>query len=184
MMIAVVGTAAAVYWLDWSILKDITGELITFFGIQAAVVLPAMLFTAGLLKAEGVSLEEARRYRRALRGQMTFWVTLLSLDVASVVLLIVGKAADWSMIINVPAWEWSVNPSSAMLGATTVVGLLALLRMVHVVQGIRSLLEANADLTENAIKARNAQTIQQYKEAADERPFKNPEGFGRVLPPN
>src|SRR4051794_32305113 len=93
--LAVTAAICAALWLKSDIINSVTTEMIAFFTIQAAVILPAMIFTAGLLRGQGLTLAEVDRYQAALRRQMYFWVTLLFLDLLAVALLIIGKAAQW-----------------------------------------------------------------------------------------
>lgn len=103
--LATVAAAAAARWLPYDVILSVTTELIAFFTIQSAVILPAMIFTAGILKGEGLSVTEVKRFQAALRGQMYFWVTLLGLDLIAVTLLIVGKAASWKWKITLGRFE-------------------------------------------------------------------------------
>ena len=64
---ALLGVVGA-YFLPANAVKDITTELIAFFSIQSAVILPAMIFTAGILKPDGLELEDAERYHKALKA--------------------------------------------------------------------------------------------------------------------
>src|SRR5687768_13544460 len=94
-MLALTAAVCGAIWLTPVVINSVTTEIIAFFTIQSAVILPAMIFTAGLLKGQGLTLAEAERFQGALRHQMYFWVTLLILDLVAVTLLIVGKAANW-----------------------------------------------------------------------------------------
>src|SRR3984957_4293355 len=92
---AVAAAVAAAQWLPASVMRGLTTELIAFFTIQSAVILPAMIFTAGILRGDGLTLTEIDRYQYALRRQMFFWTTLLFLDLFATAIVIVGKAANW-----------------------------------------------------------------------------------------
>src|SRR5258707_11744871 len=102
---AVALAAAAARWLTATAIKEVTTEIIAFFAIQSAVILPAMIFTAGLLRGDGLTVQEIERYQLALRRQMHFWITLLFLDFLAVAIVIVGKAADWKWKISVYGWS-------------------------------------------------------------------------------
>lgn len=161
-------------------LTAVTGELVTFFGIQAAVLLPAMLLTATILRPEGLSPHDVRRYRGALHGQMTFWSVLLLLDFLAVGLVIAGKLASWSFTLFVPFRGW-VDTSSIMVALTTFVGALAMVRMIPAVVGIFSLMRVNLDLVGRAVGTR---VIDEHDERRREaKPFEPPAGFGRVIEP-
>jgi hypothetical protein len=176
-VLAAIAATAAALWLPTSVIKEITTELIAFFTIQSAVILPAMIFTAGLLRGEGLTIVEIDRYQHALRRQMSFWVTLLFLDLVAVVFLVLGKAANWT-------WKITIHGHSGNLGwvlvwFTAALSALAILRMIPFVQGVMSQLELNADLAKAAIKAREHQDLIEPPRTE----FDLPEGYGRVVPP-
>jgi hypothetical protein len=175
-MAAIVGR-----YLSPDVFKDATGELITFFGIQAAVILPAMIFTASILRPDGLTLSEADRYHRALRGQMIFWIVLLALDFLSVISLIVGKLSGWSIVIYLPR-SWGIFDASWIFTAIfAFLASLAVLRIIPFVRGVLSLLDLNSELTKNAIKQRNKRALQEEGRAAAAAPFKKPEGYGKTV---
>ncbi len=177
-ILAIVVASAAAVWLPTATLKEITTELIAFFTIQSAVILPAMIFTAGLLRGEGLTIEEIDRYQAALRKQMVFWVTLLFLDLMAVMFLVLGKAADWRWKITIA--HHSGHFGWVLVWITTALSALAILRMVPFVQGVMSQLELNASLAKLAVKARERE-----REMPEPPPssFDRPEGFGRIVSP-
>jgi hypothetical protein len=153
-VLAVAAAVAAAFWLSPATLKEITTELIAFFTIQSAVILPAMIFTAGLLRGDGLTVQEIERYQLALRRQMHFWITLLFLDFLAVAIVIVGKAADWKWKISVHGW--SSDFGWLMIALTALLGTLAVLRMIPFVRGVTSLLELNGWLAKKSIQARDS----------------------------
>ena len=176
--IAIVSAEAAAWFIHKAELELISADLITIFGIQSAVILPAMILTAGMLRPDGLSLSEAKRYGRALQEQMSFWAVLLAFDFATVVLLILGKGTAW-----MSSGRWSVSTHGVEISASTIlisivafVGVWALLRTIPFVMGVLSLQRLNSDLIEKAIAARDTSS------RADPSSFKAPEGFGRVVP--
>lgn len=177
---AAILAVAGAYFLPNTAVKEITTELLAFFSIQSAVILPAMIFTAGILKPDGLELEDAGRYHMALKSQMLFWVALLGLDFVAVVALIAGKALDWTLIIPLPRDFGSVElgwfPPSVLYFA----GSLALFRTIPFVRGVLSLLDLNSDMTQKAIKRRNRNELANKQAQADTRPLALPEGYGEV----
>jgi hypothetical protein len=178
---AIAVAMAGAYFLPDDAFKDITTELIAFFSIQSAVILPAMIFTAGILKPDGLELEQAQKYHKALKEQMLFWVVLLALDFVAVVSLIVGKALGWELIL---AFPWRSDPvdlgwilSSILLFA----GSLAIFRTVPFVRGVLSLLDLNSDMAQKAIKRRNRLERDDQKVRSDLRPMSLPLGYGAIL---
>lgn len=179
--IAFAAAVAAGLWLAPTVIESITTELIAFFTIQSAVILPAMIFTAGLLKGEGLNLIEVKRFQAALRRQMHFWVTLLGLDLVAVTILIIGKASSWTWKITIS--HWSSNLSWVMLSIAAFTGTLALLRMVPFVRGVVSLLDLNGWLALKSVQAREREQEKSGEEHPPIAPFEMPEGYGQVLPP-
>lgn len=180
-ILSAIAASAAALCLPPAILKEITPELIAFFTIQSAVILPAMIFTAGLLRGDGLTLDEIDRYQRALRTQMIFWVTLLFLDLAAVVFLVLGKAADWTWKITVVGHHTG-DFGWVLMWLTVAISALAIFRMVPFVQGVMSQLELNATLAKLAIKARDRKLQQAMAELPPPSTFEKPEGYGRVVP--
>jgi hypothetical protein len=177
---AVVAVLAQAF-LPASILLTITTELVAFFGIQSAMILPAMIFAAGILRPEGLDLEAARRYRVALRVQMYFWAVLLALDFLAVALLIAGKATSWTIVLSIGHGIPPINAGRVLIALTFMVGTLAVLRMIPLVIGVLSLQDLNCDLTEAAIKSRRDNLKAAPVRPGDIEPFRSPEGFGRVI---
>lgn len=178
-LLAVVGA----YFLPHNAMKDITTELIAFFSIQSAVILPAMIFTAGILKPDGLELEDATRYHKALKAQMLFWVALLSLDFVAVVALIAGKALNWSLVLPMPANFKPFDLGWLLPAILYFSGSLAIFRTIPFVRGVLSLLDVNSDMTLKAITRRNRIENAERKAQADPRPMALPEGYGKVVKP-
>lgn len=168
------------FFVSHSVWEKISTELITFFGIQAAAVLPAMIFAAGLLRPQGLTLEEVRRYRSALERQMVFWITVLALDVISALLIIIGKAADWNLIISIPHVVNWLDVSGLFSAVTAFLVTLTCLRMIPMVKGISSLQKLNSEMTEQAIIKEHAGGNAYRDQRQPVAPFKKPEGYGRI----
>lgn len=181
-ILAAAAASAAALWLPSAVLKEVTPELIAFFTIQSAVILPAMIFTAGLLRGDGLTIKEIDRYQGALRTQMIFWVTLLFLDLIAVVFLVLGKAANWTWKITIIGHH-SGDFGWVLMWLTVAVSALAIFRMIPFVQGVISQLELNATLAKAAIKAREREREQGTAELPPPSTFERPEGFGRIVPP-
>ncbi len=172
-VLAAAAAVAAGRWLPPSVIKDITTELIAFFAIQSAAVLPAMIFTAGILRGDGLTLAELDRYQMALRRQMHFWATLLLLDLLATGIVIVGKAADWKWKITVS--HWTEDFGWLIIALAAFVTTWAVLRMVPFVRGVISLLDLNGLLVKKALQAR------QVAKGVDETSFAPPEGYGQIV---
>lgn len=178
---AAVLAAAGAYFLPPSAMQNITTELIAFFSIQSAVILPAMIFTAGILKPDGLELDEAERYHKALKKQMIFWVTLLGLDFVAVMSLILGKALGWSLTLPPSDFSNEVSVGWIFLGILCFAGSLAIFRTIPFVRGVLSLLDLNSDMAQKAIKRRNRREAEDVKAKTDGRPMMLPKGYGDVI---
>lgn len=179
--LSLVASTAGVYFLPYNSVKNITTELMAFFSIQSAVILPAMIFTAGIIKPDGLELEDAKRYHKALRRQMQFWVSLLCLDFIAVFSLIAGKAIDWNLVV-VTSDEFSpVDLSWFIPSVLYFSGALAVFRTIPFVKGVLSLLDLNSDMAMKAITRRNQNENAEKKAQADPREMILPEGYGRVV---
>ena len=177
---ALVVAAVGAYCLPHTAMKDVTTELIAFFSIQSAVILPAMIFTAGILKPDGLELEDAHRYHKALKAQMLFWVALLGLDFVAVVALIAGKALSWSLIIPLPSPKPPIDLGWLLPMVLYFSGSLAVFRTIPFVRGVLSLLDLNSDMTTKAISRRNKRENVELKSKADPTPMDLPDGYGQV----
>lgn len=169
-------------YLHHDAVKDITTELITFFSIQSAVILPAMIFTAGILKPDGLELEDAQRYHKALKAQMHFWVVLLSLDFIAVVAVIAGKALVWKLGFQVPPLHLQIDLGWLIPAVLYFFGSLAVFRTIPFIKGVLSLLDLNSEMTEKAIGRRNRLEVVSKIAKADPKPMTLPEGYGQVVP--
>lgn len=180
---AIALAAFAAYFLHHDAVKDITTELITFFSIQSAVILPAMIFTAGILKPDGLELEDAQRYHRALKTQMLFWVVLLGLDFIAVAAVILGKALKWHLDFPLPSPYRPIDLGWIFPTVLYFSGSLAVFRTIPFVKGVLSLLDLNSEMTEKAIGRRNRLEVADKKSKAAPRTMTIPEGYGKVMPP-
>lgn len=177
--LALVAAVVGARLLTYEVITSVTTEVIAFFTIQAAVIFPAMMFTAGLLRGDGLTVAEVEKYRAALRRQMHFWVTLLCLDLAAVFFLIVGKAAGWKWKISIEGHGADFGP--ILMALALLVGTLAVLRMAPFVRGVISLLEMNGWLVKRSVQARAGESGHSLP-STEPHDLSLPEGYGRILP--
>jgi len=169
------------HYLPNNSVSEITTELIAFFSIQSAVILPAMIFTAGILKPDGLELTDAQRYHKALKSQMHFWVVLLGLDFVAVAMLITGKALGWTLLLSVPFVDIDFEFASVLFFLLQSTGTLAIFRTIPFVKGVLSLLDLNSDMTNKAISRRNKNELAVKKKQSKSRPMDIPDGYGNVI---
>ncbi|MFT4091317.1 MAG: hypothetical protein QM645_11335 [Asticcacaulis sp.] len=166
--------------LPHNAVSGVTTELIAFFSIQSAVILPAMIFTAGILKPDGLDLSDAKKYHKALKLQMLFWVGLLALDFIAVVALIMGKAIEWKLTVPSFDLKHQINFGWLIPVVLYFTGSLAVIRTIPFVRGVLSLLDLNSEMTEKAILRRNKQEI---ASRVTNTAMTLPEGYGAVRDP-
>lgn len=185
LLAAIILATVCFVWVAASSWAKISTELITFFGIIAAAILPVMIFSAGLLRPQGVTLNDVRRYRVALEKQMIFWVTLLVLTFSTVALVIAGKAFDWDLpTVMLPYIAVAINFSSLLSGAIGFFVTLTCLRTIPMIKGIISLSKLNSQMVEDAIKRDNVNAVAHaVDEVAAMAPLQKPSGYGRIVKP-
>lgn len=183
-IVSMIATIFLVRILPNDALKNVTGELISFFSIQSAVILPAMIFTASILRPDGLELEDAKRYNAALKKQMIFWTVLLCLDFIAVVFLILCKAMEWKISFNFLFNKQSIDYSWFFPSIIYFCGTLAIFRTIPFVIGILSLLDLNGELVKKSIIRRNKLEISEKEELESKSEIKLPDGYGRILDSN
>jgi hypothetical protein len=184
LFVAVAVAVVTTIWVKPHVSNDVTTELIAFFAIQAAVILPAMILTAGILRGDGLTLVEVNAYHDALRRQMHFWVTLLALDFIAVAFLMVGKAIEWKIALPILYVATPLKLGDIFVGITVFVVALCVLRMIPFVGGVISLLEVNSNLVRMSIKERARQKRLAEALKIEETPFRAPEDYGRIVGPH
>lgn len=178
--LALVVACLGAYYGDLVGLQSVTTELIAFFSVQAAMILPAMVLTAGVLRPEGVELTDVDRFHNALRRQMAFWVALLLIDVASVFLLIFAKYFNWTISISInKIGYFEIGP--LIFWFILFFSSLSLIRMVSFVRGIMSLLDLQVEFVRRTIKKRNSDYLYNLETQKSKNLFKAPEGWGDII---
>ena len=183
-LIAVTLALLGAYFLPANALRNLTTELIAFFSIQTAVILPAMIFTAGILRPDGLELKDAMRYHNALKRQMQFWVVLLALDFIAVFSLILGKAVGWTVSVTLFDFIDPIDLSWSLCFTLYFAGGLAFLRTIPFVRGVMSLLDLNSDITTKVIKRRNKLQTEEKQSTADQKQTATPEDYGKIVEHN
>lgn len=144
-----------------------------------------MIFAAGILRGDGISLIEARQYQQALRLQMRFWITLLAFDFIAVCLLILGKAVGWKLLLLIKIFhiEFSLNAGAILIGSTCFIVSLCVFRMIPFVQGVMSFLEMNGRLVEMSIAERERRRIEDAG-PSQVKPLDLPSDYGQIIKPH
>lgn len=183
-ILSIIATIILVRILPNDALKNVTGELISFFSIQSAVILPAMIFTASILRPDGLELDDAKRYNAALKKQMVFWTVLLCLDFIAVVFLILCKALEWKISLNFSINKINLDFSWFFPSIIYFCGTLAIFRTIPFVIGILSLLDLNGELVSKSIIRRNKLDISEKEKLESKSEIKLPDGYGKILDSN
>ena len=178
-VVAVVIASAISYFAAATLLQNVTSELITFLGIQAAAILPAMIFAAGLLRPATLKLSEAKKYNNAIQSQMHFWITLLVVDILAVITVLVAKTMDWQAFVVMPSLSIDWNISWVFNFAILSLLFIAITRIRGFVVGILSLVKLNAKMLEGAILARESNDAEELVQSS--KPFKAAKDFGKEV---
>ncbi len=161
--------AGAGWWfVPPALFSMVSSELMVFFSIQAASVLPAMIFTASFPSATYSSLDYTKKLHGALQEQMRFWRTLLILTLLAVGSLIITKV---------------FNDHRVFTGLAVGIGTCATIQFFKLPNALASLLKVKTDAVEKTIEAHNAKTAEALR--ASFVPSPTPDGYGeRVFGPS
>jgi hypothetical protein len=164
-------------WVSPDKWGPVTPELVTFFGIQAAAILPAMIFSAGVLRPQGVNVENIDKFQAAVNFQMAFWIILLSMNFVAVISLILAKALNWNLVFF-PGSKVEFNASWMLSALNAFFSSLVIFNIVPFVRGVFSLNKLNGLLTRQAMIDSNIRKAEETKSKSI--PFQLPEGFGQI----
>ena len=169
-IVSVGGAFLASWFISPTALDRVSSELTALFGLMMAAVLPTMVLTATVLRAGNLPLKRIVAYSTALRQQMNVWIGLFWIALASCMFLIVGKAFNWSIIIEfppignfLPAMTWNV---ARVFSALTWAGLaMIVVRAFSVGSGIISLMRLSSEIAVGEARARDMQRLAEGKDA-------------------
>ena len=155
MVLVSVGVALTLpFALPKGALAGVSQELLAFFGLIMAGVLPAMVLAASSLRAGSLSSKRIQSLFEALMVQMRVWAGLFLIALVASLLVIFGKLTQWS--VQFPA-SWPIVSQSEYLKQIDLIWLingaivfclsLLSLRAMSVFVGLRSLLRLSAEIS-------------------------------------
>jgi hypothetical protein len=96
--LAAISLVAAVF-VRADALSDVAGDLIVFLGILAAVIVPAMILTATVLRGNTLSVRRVRVLTRALNDQLSYNFAFIFIIVATCLWILIAEMAHWHLSI-------------------------------------------------------------------------------------
>jgi hypothetical protein len=171
---------AAGLWLGAEAIGRVSADVVVFFGIQAAAILPAMIFAASVLRPDGLTTGDVTKYRKALRRQMGFWIAHLAINFGAALALIAGEAVQWKAPAPFSWMSAGTVAAPGFVGIAAFLAALAVLRSVSFISGVYSLMDLNGELTEKAVQARESAAAAHSTRSEPIAPFQPPPGFGDV----
>jgi hypothetical protein len=166
-------------------LSDVAGDRIVFLGILAAVIVPAMILTATVLRGNTLSVRRVRLLTRALNDQLSYSFAFI---------FIIVFACLWILIAEMAHWQLSIKLSNHVIRATVhdiswiwnavAFFLLALVavRLVKFTAGLRSLLLLNSEIGEQEARARQRREMNPIKDEIEG--IQDKADFGRIINPH
>lgn len=145
---------------------EVALELVTFFSIQAIMVVPVMVFAAGIIGSKGNVLSEVEKLHKALETQMHFWLILLACNLLAILLLVIGQMVGWNEAINV---------------CFSFFATLSIVRTIVAAKGLLSLLTLNSNLAKEAIRQRNKEKAREFEKNMSKNPYRRPKDFGEIV---
>ena len=176
---------AAANWTPLSFWSDMKEGLIAFLGFLAASLVQVMPITANFLQSDKLTVLEAESLTRSLTRQQHYWIGLLWVTIAALVVVIVGSALK-SVIVGVePLFRhrWFINISWSEVVTFFIAGSVSfvLVKMVGLFQGMLSLHHLRAELVINAARREAAEKTAQAQRDARLVTPSLPTDYGAVI---
>lgn len=165
---------------DPTLYNSVSQEMIAFFALIMAGVLPTAALAATVLRSGGLTEKSVMDYQRALLAQLTVWAGLFFISLAGAACLIVGKAVDWKLpipfsLIGLP----NLDAGVILTGITSAVFVLLITRFSVVFVGLRSLIELSGSIAVSEIHLRDSHAAAQAQRPARQLPERP--GFGNQV---
>jgi hypothetical protein len=180
--LALAGTSflATAGFADATFYNGVSQEMIAFFALIMAGVLPTAALAATVLRSGGLTEKSITDYQTALLGQLTVWAGLFFLSLIGSACLIIGKAIDWKIpipfsLIGLPNFDAGI----ILTGVTSAVFVLLLTRFSVVFVGLRSLIELSGEIAVSEIRLRDSSAAAQTQRPARQLPERP--GFGNQI---
>ena len=147
------GALVLVFSLPKSAPGTASQELLAFFGLLMAGVLPTMVLAASSLRSGALSRRRIQRYYDALVVQMRVWAGLFMLSLFASLVVIIGKLVGWTLPLTTPilaAYQPTWLPSLDIIYGFNFIILFCLFLLVSraaaIIAGLRSLLRLSAEI--------------------------------------
>ena len=179
---------AAARWTSLSFWYDMKEGLIAFLGFLAASLVQVMPLTANFLHADRLNPAEAVRLTASLTRQQHYWVGLLSVTLASMVIVIVASAlkdrvGSFALLFE-HAWAWNLSWSQVVvLVLASSVGFV-LTKMLGLIEGMLSLHRLRGELVINAAKRNAVEQISAMQREAVIPTQLVPPDYGQIARPH
>lgn len=182
----VLGVAAA-NWTPLSFWSDMKEGLIAFLGFLAASLVQVMPITANFLQSDKLTVIEAERLTRSLTRQQHYWMGLLCVTIAALVVVIVGSALKSVVADAEPLFKhrWFIDVSWSAVVTFFITGSVSfvLVKMVGLFEGMLSLHHLRADLVIATAKREAAEKTARAQSEARLVPPPLPDDYGAVISP-
>lgn len=158
--------------MDFNLLDKGCSEIVTFLGILSAAIIPAMIFTAEMKPGRDTSFNDARKLNSALQKQMMFWIVFFYTDIIACILIIVGRAIEWNLLLG----EYDI--SSLFKFLTMFFVIFTILEIIELLRGVKSLQKINGKIFLADIQERNISNAEDIvKTGSEQVPL--PDNYGK-----
>jgi hypothetical protein len=151
--VAAFGALVLVWGLPKSALGTASQELLAFFGLLMAGVLPTMVLAASSLRSGALSRKRIQSYYNALVVQMRVWAGLFILSLLASLAVIIGKIVGWTLpltalvtLVYQPNWLSNIDVIYALNFIVLFCLFLLASRVAAIISGLRSLLRLSAEI--------------------------------------
>jgi len=145
-LLAAAAAVGAALMLPSDFYQDVAGETVTLLAIIMAAVVPAMILASNSIRSGQLSVARILVLRAALDRQVALFGGLFLYALISAVVIITGKALDWSLpsfSVNLSK-SYRVHPSFVFPTFITFFLVFLSLRSLAVISGVRSVLRVSA----------------------------------------
>lgn len=181
-----IGVAAA-NWIPLSFWSDTKEGLIAFLGFLAASLMQVMPITANFLQSDKLTVIEAERLTKSLTRQQHYWMGLLWVTMAALVVVIIGSALE-SVVVNaqplfIHRWLIDVSWAAVVTFFITASVCFVFVKMAGLFEGMLSLHQLRADLVIAAAKREAAEKLAKVQSEARLVPPQLLDDYGAVISP-
>lgn len=178
---------AAAKWTQFAFWFDMKEGLIAFFGFLAASLVQVMPITANFLQSDKLTVPEAESLTRSLTRQQHYWMGLLAVTIAALVVVIVASGLKSVVETAAPVFlhQWFVNVSWSEVVTFLIAASVSfvLVKMVGLFEGMLALHNLRAQLVISAAKREAAEKTAVAQREVCLVPPQLPVNYGAVIHP-